>query len=119
MGDGHVDLPAIVALHKQLCPQAAMHLEIITGRPPQLLPYFDTSFWRWFPKTPASEFVRFVELAKKGHPFMGDMVIEDSGSAKKLPEFSAALREQQKVDLERSFDYSKHTLGVGVKWQQA
>jgi hypothetical protein len=47
------------------------------------------------------------------------MVIEDSSSAKKLPEFSAALREQQKVDLERSFEYSKHTLGVGVKWHQA
>jgi sugar phosphate isomerase/epimerase len=114
MGDGNVDLPQMVALHKTLCPQAAMHLEIITGRPPQVLPYFEPEFWRWFRKTPASDFVRFVELARKGHPFMGVMVIEDSPAAQKLPEFSAALREQQKVDLERSFAYSKNALGVGV-----
>ena len=39
LGDGVVDLPKIVALHRQLCPQASMQLEIITGRPPRLLPY--------------------------------------------------------------------------------
>lgn len=114
MGDGNVDLPALVAMHKKHCPQAAMHLEIITGRPPQVLPYFEPDFWRWFSKTPASDFVRFVELAKKGHPFMGVMVVEDSRDAQKLPEFAAALREQQKVDLERSFAYAKNSLGVGV-----
>jgi sugar phosphate isomerase/epimerase len=114
MGDGNVDLPALVALHKKLCPQAAMHLEIITGRPPQVLPYFEPDFWRWFRKMPAQDFARFVELARHGHPFMGVMVIEDSPAAQKLPEFSAALREQQRVDLERSFAYCKKTLGVGV-----
>jgi sugar phosphate isomerase/epimerase len=117
LGDGNVDLSAIVALHKKLCPSASMHLEIITGRPPQVLPYLDPTFWRWFPRTPASDFARFVELAKKGHPFMGTMVIEDAASAKKLPEFTAALREQQRVDLERSFDYARHSLGVGVRWR--
>jgi sugar phosphate isomerase/epimerase len=117
MGDGNVDLAGLVALHQKLCPQAAMHLEIITGRPPQVLPYFDPAFWKWFAKTPASEFVRFVDLAKHGHPFMGVMVIEDSASAKKLPEFQAALKEQQRVDLERSFDYARQSLGVGIKWR--
>lgn len=117
MGDGNVDLARLIAMHQKLCPQAAMHLEIITGRPPQVLPYFDPAFWRWFAKMPASDFARFAELAKRGHPFMGVMVIEDSSSAKKLPEFTAALREQQRVDLERSFDYSRHVLGVGVKWR--
>jgi sugar phosphate isomerase/epimerase len=117
MGDGDVDLAGLVALHQKLCPQAAMHLEIITGRPPQVLPYFDTAFWKWFQKTPASEFVRFVDLAKHGHPFMGVMVIEDSATAKKLPEFQAALKEQQRVDLERSFDYARQSLGVGIKWR--
>ncbi len=114
MGDGNVDLPRIVALHKQLCPQSAMHLEIITGRPPQILPYFDPAFSRWFAHTPAADFVRFVDLAKHGRPFMGVMVVEDSGAAMKLPEYTAALRAQQRVDLERSFAYCKQTLGVGV-----
>lgn len=117
LGDGNVDLPRIVALHQKLCPAAAMHLEIITGRPPQSLPYFDPEFWRWFRDTPAAEFVRFVELAKHGHPFMGTMVIEDASSARKLPEFDAALREQQRIDLERSFDYARHSLGVGIRWR--
>ena len=119
MGDGTVDLSQLVALHSKLCPNAAMHLEIITGRPPQVLPYYERDFWRFFEKTPASEFVRFVELAQKGHPFMGVMVIEDSSASRKLPEFTAALREQQRVDLERSFDYAKHTLGVGIRWKSA
>ncbi|HEY3939311.1 MAG TPA: sugar phosphate isomerase/epimerase [Bryobacteraceae bacterium] len=119
LGDGNVDLPAIIALHAKLCPQAAVNLEIITGRPPQILPYFDQTFWRWFEKMPGSEFVRFAELAKNGHPFMGVMTIEDAAAAKKLPEFSAALREQQRIDLERSFEYAKHTLGVGMNWRQA
>jgi sugar phosphate isomerase/epimerase len=114
MGDGNVDLPQLIAMHKRLCPQAAVHLEIITGRPPQVLPYFEPDFWKWFAKTPAVDFVRFVELAKKGHPFMGVMVIEDAKTAAKLPEFAAALREQQRVDLERSFAYAKDALGVGV-----
>ena len=117
MGDGNVDLAALVAQHRKLCPQAAMHLEIITGRPPQVLPYFDPAFWKWFEKTPASEFARFVELAKHGHPFMGVMVIEDAADAKKLPEFQAALKEQQRVDLGRSLDYTRQSLGVGVRWR--
>lgn len=117
MGDGNVDLAQLVSMQQKLCPQAAMHLEIITGRPPQILPYFDRAFWRWFKQMPAGDFARFVDLAKHGHPFMGVMVIEDSSSAKKLPEFTAALRQQQRVDLERSFDYSRHVLGVGVKWR--
>jgi hypothetical protein len=115
MGDGNVDLAALVAMQQKLCPQAAMHLEIITGRPPQVLPYFDPSFWKWFQKTPASEFVRFVDLAKHGHPFMGVMVVEDASDAKKLPEFQAALKEQQRVDLERSLNFAKQSLGVGIK----
>ena len=113
LGDGSVDLTGILALHRKFCPQAAMHLEIITGRPPQVLPYFDPAFWKWFANTPASDFARFVDLAKHGHPFMGVMVIEDAASAQKLPEFTAALREQQRIDLERSFAYAKHSLGVG------
>jgi len=113
LGDGNVDLPALVALHRRLCPDASMHLEIITGRPPQVVPYFESDFWRWFRKMPAQDFVRFVELAKKGHPFMGVMTIEDAANARKLPEYAAALREQQRVDLERSLDYAKTVLGVG------
>ena len=44
---------------------------------------------------------------------MGTMVIEDAPGPKN-PLFTAALREQQRIDLERSFVYAKKTLGVGL-----
>ena len=117
LGDGcSIDFPRFLGLYKKLCPNAVMQLEIITGRPPETLPYFDPEFWKMFSKMPASEFARFVALAKNGHPFMGSMVIEDS-PGKKPADFQTALKEQQRVDLERSFEYAKKTLGVGVRWR--
>jgi sugar phosphate isomerase/epimerase len=116
LGDGSMELPKIVALFKQLCPQAAMQLEIITGRPPQVLPYLEQDFWKAFPKLPASDFARFLALAKRGHPFMGEMMV--AGTGKQPPAYEAAITEQQRVDLERSFEYAKKTLGVGVRWKQ-
>lgn len=117
LGDGSMDLPQIVRLFKQVCPHAAMQLEIITGRPPQLRPYLEPEFWKAFPKLPAADFARYVALAKRGHPFMGTMMI--AGTEKQPPKYEAALTEQQRIDLERSFEYAKKTLGVGVRWKQA
>jgi hypothetical protein len=102
--------------YRELCPKAAMQLEIITGRPPQVLPYLDPDFWKAFPKAKASEFARFVALTRNGHPFTGFMVVED-GAPDALPEFTAALREQQRLDLERSLEYAKKSLGAGVRWR--
>jgi putative alpha-1,2-mannosidase len=65
-----------------------------------------------------------VALAKSGHPFMGNMVIEDSstgapsgGSSKPPAVMQEALKEQQRIDLERSFEYAKKKLNVGVNWR--
>lgn len=118
LGDGVVDWPAFLALYQKVCPTALLQLEIITGRPPQVLPYYEREWWKWFPKTPASEFVRFEEMARNGHPFMGAMVIEDEPGAKP-PEFAGALKQQQRTDLERSFEYAKKQLGLGVRWKNA
>jgi len=115
MGDGSVDFARFVSIFRARCPGAAMQLEIITGRPPEILPYLEPDFWNAFRKTPAWEFARFVALAKSGHPFMGDMVVgEWSNNA---PALEAALKEQQRVDLERSFEYVKKKLGVGIRWR--
>ncbi|HYL77017.1 MAG TPA: sugar phosphate isomerase/epimerase [Bryobacteraceae bacterium] len=116
LGDGIIDFHKFVARYRELCPKASMQLEIITGRPPQVLPYLEPDFWKAFPKAKASEFARFVALARHGHPFTGFMVVED-GVKEPLPEFKAALREQQRVDLERSLEYAKKSLGVGVSWR--
>jgi 3-oxoisoapionate decarboxylase len=114
LGDGSVDFVKFVQRFRELCPQSSMQLEIITGRPPTILPYLEADFWKAFRKTPAWEFARFVALAKSGHPFMGSMVIEDSGG-RPSPVMAEALKAQQKIDLERSFAYAKAKLGVGLQ----
>jgi 3-oxoisoapionate decarboxylase len=120
MGDGNVDFVKFVAEFRRLCPNSAMHLEIITGRPPTPLPYLEADFWKVFPKMPAWEFARFVTLAKSGHPFMGAMVVEDVPATPGVPRpevMTAALREQQRIDLERSFEYCRKKLNVGINWR--
>ena len=117
LGDGIIDWTAFFTLYQKVCPKSLLQLEIITGRPPQILPYYEKAWWKWFPKMPAGEFARFAALAKKGHPFMGSMVIEDS-PGQKPAEFTQALKEQQRVDLERSITFARKELGLGIRGQQ-
>jgi len=116
LGDGSIDFRKFVARFRELCPKASMQLEIITGRPPRVLPYLEQDFWKAFPKAKAPEFARFVALAKAGHPFAGFMVIED-GEKEPPAIFKEALKEQQRLDLERSLEYAKKSLGVGIRWR--
>ncbi len=117
LGDGAMDFPGILTLFKQVCPNAAMQLEIITGRPPTVRPYLEQDFWKAFPKLPAADFARYVGLARRGHPFMGNMLV--AGPEKQPPKYEAAIAEQQRIDLERSLDYAKKTLGAGMRWKQS
>ncbi len=114
LGDGSIDFTQFMTRYRELCPRANMQLEIITGRPPRIVPYLEPSFWKVLPHANAGEFARFVALAKKGRPFGGFMVVED-GFQNPPPEYKAALREQQRVDLERSLQYAKTALGVGPR----
>jgi hypothetical protein len=114
LGDGAVDFVRFVERYKQLGCTSAMQLEIITGRKPEVLPYLEPDFWKYLPKMPAWEFARFVALAKSGRPFMGNMLIADG---KPSPAIQDALKEQQKADLERSLEYAKKTLGLGIRWK--
>ncbi len=117
LGDGCIDFKRFVALYRKLCPQASMQLEIITGRAPTILPYLEPDFWKAYQKTPAAEFARFVALARGGHPFMGNMIV--APTTKQPPAIEAALKEQQRVDLERSLEYAKKTLDVGIRWKSS
>jgi hypothetical protein len=105
----------MVELHRKLCPQTPLLLEIITGRPPQVLPYWEDDFWKFFPRMKAADFARFLKLVRRGHPFQGSMMI--GGTGPQPPEFQAALRRQQQYDLERSVEYAKKKLDVGVRWR--
>jgi 3-oxoisoapionate decarboxylase len=117
LGDGNVDFIQFAARFRELCPQSSMQLEIITGRPPRIIPYLEQDFWKAFPKAKASEFARFVALAKTGKPFMGAMVVEDISGQKPPAIMAEALKEQQRIDLERSFEYARKKLNVGINWR--
>jgi sugar phosphate isomerase/epimerase len=116
LGDGIIDFKRFVARYRELCPNAAMQLENITGRPPRVLPYLEPDFWEAFPKANASEFARFVALAKRGRPLMSGMIVADVPGPRPA-EYDAALREQQRVDLEKGFEYARKVLDVGVRWR--
>jgi sugar phosphate isomerase/epimerase len=117
MGDGSIDFKPIMTLYRQLCPRAVFHFEVITGSGPRVMPYFERDFWTAYPKMPAADFARFVDLAKKGHPLMAPMLIAGGSGGSQPPEYQAALRAQQRVDLERSFNYARKVMDVGIRWR--
>jgi sugar phosphate isomerase/epimerase len=118
MGDGSIDFKPIMALYRQLCPRATFQFEVITGSAPRILPYLEPDFWTAYPKMPAADFARFVNLAKKGHPLMAPMLIAGAGrGGSQPPEYQAAIQAQQRVDLEKSFDYAQKVLDVGIRWR--
>lgn len=108
LGDGCVGMEAVMRRFRQLCPALPIQLEVITGRPPYPLPYLTAEFWKAFPKKNAASFARFVALAKKGQPFLGAMMIPHGG--KQPPEYDAAVKAQQRFDLERSVLFAKKVL---------
>ena len=109
LGDGMIDFARFTRRYAELCPGAAYHLEIITGRPPYIVPFLEPEFWKAFPEKRAAEFAPFLALVRNGRPFLGAMMI--GGSGKQPPEYEAALNEQQRVDLERSIAYAQQSLG--------
>ena len=113
MGDGSIDISAVVESYRRLCPGKPLLLEIITGRPPQLLPYLEDEWWNGFRTTPAADFARFIGLVRRGHAYLGPMVIGAPGQHSDT--LAAALREQQRLDLERSLSYCRETLKLGLR----
>lgn len=105
LGEGSVPHGPILRRLKELAPAAPLLLEIITGRPPQILPYHEEPYWRSFRRLPAADFARFVALVKRGRPFEGTMVV--AGTTPQPKEIDEALKLQQRLDLERSWENLK------------
>jgi len=115
MGDGMADLGQLIGRFRQFNPTAPVLLEIITGNEPKVLPYLEPDFWKFFPGMVAADFARFVALAKKGYPFLGSMVVSRPGAAG--AGLAAAIKEQQRADLERSLEYCRKRLDLGQRWR--
>ncbi len=103
MGEGVVDWKKYFERFAALCPRVPVNLEIISGfaRP---ITYLKESFWGVWPKAKASEFAKFLALAKRGKPL----------EPHKSPD-AKAEQEYQKAELERSLTYCKEKLGLGLK----
>lgn len=115
LGDGMIDFKQFVRRFQELCPHAPFLMEIITGEAPLVLPYLEADFWKELPHARTADFGRFLALVRKGQPFIGNMLV--GGACKLPPEYQAALLHQQRIDLERSLEYAKKTLDVGVNWK--
>jgi len=117
LGEGVVDFRRIVARARELCPSVYVYIKPITGRPPALMPYLDREFMQTFRDSKASTLGRFLALAKSGHPYEREMVIEDVTGRSNIEPYAAALQYQQRDHMERSVDYAKKVLDLGVRWR--
>lgn len=106
MGDGTVDLKTYFQRFAELCPQAPVHIETISGFNREFA-YLKPEFWKAFPKAKAADFARFVALAKRGQP--REPWSPPAGSDRKTAE-----QEYQKSEIERSIKYCKEELGLGI-----
>ncbi|UCF37883.1 MAG: sugar phosphate isomerase/epimerase [Acidobacteriota bacterium] len=107
IGDGLTDFHAYMDQFAELCPNAAIQLEIISGFQ-RSFPYLKPEFWQGYESVPAHSFARFVQMAKSGQPIAAKTYPEG-------PSRKAAEAEYQRTELEKSIRYCKETLGLGLK----
>src|SRR3954454_19628749 len=100
MGEGLVDCKVYFEKFAALCPNTPVNLEIISGFP-RPIPYLKSGFWREWPKARASDFAKFLAMAKRGK----QLELHKSPDPK-------AEQEYQKTELERSLRYCKESLGL-------
>jgi sugar phosphate isomerase/epimerase len=117
LGEGVVDFKKLVARGRELCPNVNVHIKPITGRKPAVMAYLDQQWMRDWQDVKASSLARFLTLAKNGHPYDREMVIEDIVGQQRPEPYRAALEYQQKEHMERSVEYGKKTLDLGIKWR--
>lgn len=117
LGEGVVDFKRLVARAREVMPPVHIYIKPITGRPPEILPTLDQSFWKGWADKRGASFARFLALAKAGHPYERDMVVEDVAGRQPSPEYAAALQFQQREHMERSVEYAKKVLDLGVRWR--
>ena len=117
LGEGAVDFRTFVERLHAVRPNIYVYIKPITGRPPQLIPYLEPDLWKNYPEARASDFARFLALAKRGQPYDRPMVIEDLPGRKTPEAFIPAIQYQQREHMERSVDYAKKSLDLGRRWR--
>lgn len=117
LGEGNVDFRKIVEIIHRTKPDIYIYIKPITGRPAQLMAYLEPDFWASYPNARASEFVQFLALAKRGAPYNKPVVTEDLPGGHVPEAFLPAIQYQQREHMERSVEYAKKSLNLGVHWR--
>lgn len=114
LGDGNVDLAAIIALIEEHHPEAPIDLEIITGRPPKNLNYQHPlgTFWQIYPQMLARDFVRFLQLVGRGKDGPLQQVTVEWGHEINN-EDRIAFQRQQVEHFEKSVRFAREQLRLG------
>ena len=107
MGEGKVDFASYLKRFSVLCPNIPVQLEIISGFSKDF-PYLRIDFWKNYANARAQEFARFVAMAKQGTPLKPFEAPVDRD-----PKISE--QQYQLEQLERSIQYCKKTLGLGLR----
>jgi 3-oxoisoapionate decarboxylase len=103
LGEGFIDLPAVMKILRDAKPNLHLNLETIT-RDPLNVPVLKSDFWVTMPDTPASELARTLRLVKtKGSP-------KPFVAVSQLPVDQQLAFELRNV--QRSINYARERLGL-------
>lgn len=117
LGEGTVDFKALVARAAEIIPaDVNIYCKPITARPPVVLPVYNDEFWKkWFPKGRSADLGRFLALARRGKPYDKPHVTADVTGARE--KYMDSLKPQQLDHMERSLQYCRKSLDLGLRWR--
>lgn len=117
LGEGTHDFKAIVARAAELVPSnVRIYCKPITARPPTVIPVYDPAFWnKWFPRARSRDLARFLTLARRGRPYDKPHLLADVPGDR--DRFMDSLKVQQLDHMQRSLDYCRKSLDLGVRWR--
>ena len=105
-GDGLIDWKAYAARWAQLCPQAPIMIETISGGP-RMFPYKQPEFWRHYDRRP-EKLAKFEALMRRGRQI-------PAFKAPPGPEGKQATQDFQRAELEKSITYLRDKIGLGLR----
>ena len=118
LGEGTVDFKALVARAAELMPAERHGSTASPSRPvpPSCCPCTPEEWWgQWFPRARARDLGRFLGLARRGRPYDKPHLTADVADLR--DRYMDALKAQQLEHMERSLDYCRTTLDLGVRWR--
>jgi 3-oxoisoapionate decarboxylase len=117
LGEGTVDFKSLLTRAAEILPQSVhIYCKPITARPPVVLPVYSDEFWKkWFPRARSRDFSRFLALARRGRPYDKPQIVADVPELRER--YMDALKSQQLDHMERSLEYCRKSLDLGVRWR--